>query len=99
MSKKGEINETNIEKESVYETDAVSEQTLDDISSIFFKYSKDLEKINVTFEMIESYSHLPQLSNSQPYFLKNSGRTTYESQTKQREGLYSWKLMYNRSGD
>ncbi|MBW0525696.1 hypothetical protein O181_065411 [Austropuccinia psidii MF-1] len=65
MSKKGGINEINIEKEPDAEKNDVIEENSDDKSSIFSEYSKDIENINSTFDIMESYSHLPQLSNSQ----------------------------------
>ncbi|MBW0547057.1 hypothetical protein O181_086772 [Austropuccinia psidii MF-1] len=65
MSQEGEINEIDIEKEPDAEKDEVNEDNSDDKSSIFPKFSKDIENINVTFDIRESYSHLPQLSNRQ----------------------------------
>ncbi|MBW0513553.1 hypothetical protein O181_053268 [Austropuccinia psidii MF-1] len=64
--KKGKINEIEIEKEP----DDVIEENGDDKSLIFFEYLKDIENINSTFYIMESYSHLPQLSNGQLYLLK-----------------------------
>ncbi|MBW0572073.1 hypothetical protein O181_111788 [Austropuccinia psidii MF-1] len=63
--KRGEINEINIEKEPDFEKDNVIEEISDDKSSIFPESSKDIENINATFDIMESYSHSPQLSNSQ----------------------------------
>ncbi|MBW0542106.1 hypothetical protein O181_081821 [Austropuccinia psidii MF-1] len=63
MSKKGEINEINIEKEPDVEKDDLIQENSDDKSSIFSGYSQDIEKINATFDIMESYSHFPQLSN------------------------------------
>ncbi|MBW0540162.1 hypothetical protein O181_079877 [Austropuccinia psidii MF-1] len=66
MSKKGEINEINIEKEPDVETyDNIIEENSDDKLSIFSESSNDIENINATFDIMESYSHLPQLSNVQ----------------------------------
>ncbi|MBW0587335.1 hypothetical protein O181_127050 [Austropuccinia psidii MF-1] len=65
MSKKGEINEIDIEKERDVERDDIIEDNSDDKSSIFSEYSKDIENINATFDIIASYSHLPQLRNGQ----------------------------------
>ncbi|MBW0568888.1 hypothetical protein O181_108603, partial [Austropuccinia psidii MF-1] len=65
MSKKGEINEIDIEKEPDVEKDDIIEDNSDDKSSIFSESSKDIENINATFDIMESYSHLPQLSNGQ----------------------------------
>ncbi|MBW0592657.1 hypothetical protein O181_132372 [Austropuccinia psidii MF-1] len=87
MSKKGEINEIDIEKEPNVEKDDIIEDNSDDKSSIFSESSKDIENINDTFDTMESYPHLPQLST---LFIKRSRFTTYENQTKQRERLYSW---------
>ncbi|MBW0486538.1 hypothetical protein O181_026253 [Austropuccinia psidii MF-1] len=57
--KKGKINELDIEK------DKVNEDNSDDKSSIFSESSKDIQNINSTFHIMESYSHLPQLRNGQ----------------------------------
>ncbi|MBW0557839.1 hypothetical protein O181_097554 [Austropuccinia psidii MF-1] len=62
--KRGKINEIDIEKEpDVEKDDNMIEENSDDKSSIFSESSKDKENINSTFEIMESYSHLPQLSN------------------------------------
>ncbi|MBW0539587.1 hypothetical protein O181_079302 [Austropuccinia psidii MF-1] len=61
--KKGKIDEIDIEKEPDVENDEVNEDNSDYKSSIFCEYSKDIENINSTFDIMESYSHLPQLSN------------------------------------
>ncbi|MBW0529104.1 hypothetical protein O181_068819 [Austropuccinia psidii MF-1] len=63
--KRGEINEIDIEKEPDVEKDDIIEDNSDDKSSIFSESSKDIENINATFDIMESYSHLPQLSNGQ----------------------------------
>ncbi|MBW0481996.1 hypothetical protein O181_021711 [Austropuccinia psidii MF-1] len=63
--KKGKINEINIEKEPDVEKDDVIEENSDDRCSIFAESSKDIENINASFDIMESYSHLPQLSNTQ----------------------------------
>ncbi|MBW0532784.1 hypothetical protein O181_072499 [Austropuccinia psidii MF-1] len=63
--KKGKINEIDIEKEPDVEKDDIIEDNSDDKSSIFSESSKDIENINATFDIMESYSHLPQLSNGQ----------------------------------
>ncbi|MBW0514477.1 hypothetical protein O181_054192 [Austropuccinia psidii MF-1] len=64
--KRGKINEIDIEKEpDVEKDDNIIEENSDDKSSIFFESSKDIENINATFDIMESYSHLPQLSNGQ----------------------------------
>ncbi|MBW0571492.1 hypothetical protein O181_111207 [Austropuccinia psidii MF-1] len=62
--KRGEINEINIEKEPDVEKDYVIDENSDDKSSIFSESSNNIENINASFEIMESYSHLPQLSNS-----------------------------------
>ncbi|MBW0518267.1 hypothetical protein O181_057982 [Austropuccinia psidii MF-1] len=62
--RKGKINEIDIEKESGVEKDGeVIEENSDDKSSIFSESPKDIENINSTFDIMESYSHLPQLHN------------------------------------
>ncbi|MBW0481808.1 hypothetical protein O181_021523 [Austropuccinia psidii MF-1] len=63
--KRGKINEIDIEKEPDFEKDSVNEENSDDRSSIFSESSKDIENINITFDIMESTSHLQQLSNSQ----------------------------------
>ncbi|MBW0558156.1 hypothetical protein O181_097871 [Austropuccinia psidii MF-1] len=63
--KRGKINEIDIEKEPYVEKDDIIDDNSDDKSSIFSKYLKDIENINATFDIIESYSHLPQLNNGQ----------------------------------
>ncbi|MBW0560912.1 hypothetical protein O181_100627, partial [Austropuccinia psidii MF-1] len=63
--KRGKINEIDVEKEPDVEKDDIIEENSDDKSSIFSESSKDIENINATFDIMESYSHLPQLSNGQ----------------------------------
>ncbi|MBW0483030.1 hypothetical protein O181_022745 [Austropuccinia psidii MF-1] len=64
--KRGKIDETDIDKEPDAEKeDNIIEGNSDDKSSIFSESSKDIENINATFDIMESYSHLPQLSNGQ----------------------------------
>ncbi|MBW0536807.1 hypothetical protein O181_076522 [Austropuccinia psidii MF-1] len=63
--KKGKINEIDIEKEPDVERDYVNEANSDDKSSIFSEYSKDIENINVTFDIMECHSQFPQLRNCQ----------------------------------
>ncbi|MBW0561049.1 hypothetical protein O181_100764 [Austropuccinia psidii MF-1] len=53
------------EKEPDGEKDKNIEENSDDKSSIFSQSSKDIENINSTFEIIESYSHFPPLRNGQ----------------------------------
>ncbi|MBW0499997.1 hypothetical protein O181_039712 [Austropuccinia psidii MF-1] len=68
--RKGEIHKIDIEKEPDVEKYDVIEDNSDDKLSIFCEYSKDIENINVIFDILESYSHLPQLSNGQVDLLK-----------------------------
>ncbi|MBW0577166.1 hypothetical protein O181_116881 [Austropuccinia psidii MF-1] len=64
--KRGEINEIESEKEPDLEKyDNIIEDNSDDKSSIFSESLKDIETINSTSYSMESYSHLPQLSNGQ----------------------------------
>ncbi|MBW0525203.1 hypothetical protein O181_064918 [Austropuccinia psidii MF-1] len=63
--KRGKINEIDIEKEPDVEKDNNIEENSYDKSSIFSEPSSDIENINATFDIMESYSHLPQLSNGQ----------------------------------
>ncbi|MBW0516025.1 hypothetical protein O181_055740 [Austropuccinia psidii MF-1] len=66
MFKKGKINEIEIEKEPDSEKeDNIIEENSDDKSSIFSESSKVIENINYTFDIMESYFHLLQLSNGQ----------------------------------
>ncbi|MBW0501698.1 hypothetical protein O181_041413 [Austropuccinia psidii MF-1] len=60
---KGKSNEIDIENEPYVERDEVNEDNSDHNSSIFSEYSKDIENINSTCDIMESYSHLPQLRN------------------------------------
>ncbi|MBW0530733.1 hypothetical protein O181_070448 [Austropuccinia psidii MF-1] len=63
--KSGKINEIDIEKEPDVQKDDIIEDNSDDKSSIFSKSSKHIANINATFDIMESYSHLPQLRNGQ----------------------------------
>ncbi|MBW0571846.1 hypothetical protein O181_111561 [Austropuccinia psidii MF-1] len=64
--KRGKLNEIDIEKECpVEKDDNIIEENSDDKSSIFSEYSRDIENINATFDIMKSYSHFPQLSNGQ----------------------------------
>ncbi|MBW0558179.1 hypothetical protein O181_097894 [Austropuccinia psidii MF-1] len=64
--KRGKVNEIGIAKEpDVEKDDNIFEEDSDDKSSIFSESSKDIENINSTFDIMESYSHFPQLSNGQ----------------------------------
>ncbi|MBW0526165.1 hypothetical protein O181_065880 [Austropuccinia psidii MF-1] len=62
--RKGKINEIDLEKEPDVEKDDDLENSVDK-SSIFSESSKDVENINSTFDIMEYYSHFPQLSNGQ----------------------------------
>ncbi|MBW0468945.1 hypothetical protein O181_008660 [Austropuccinia psidii MF-1] len=61
--KKGKMNEIDIVKEPDVEKDEVNEDNSDYKSSIFSESSKDIENINATFDIMEFYSHFPQLRN------------------------------------
>ncbi|MBW0588724.1 hypothetical protein O181_128439 [Austropuccinia psidii MF-1] len=64
--KRGKINEINIKKEpDFYKDDNIIDKNSDDKSSIFSESTKDIENINATFDIMELYSHLPQLSKGQ----------------------------------
>ncbi|MBW0503563.1 hypothetical protein O181_043278 [Austropuccinia psidii MF-1] len=64
--KMGKINKIDIEnKPYIEKDDKVIEENSEDKSSIFSESSKDIENINETFDIMESYSHLPQLNNGQ----------------------------------
>ncbi|MBW0549388.1 hypothetical protein O181_089103 [Austropuccinia psidii MF-1] len=64
--KRGKNNEIDIETEpDVEKDDNIIEENSDDKSSIFSEYSKDIENINSTFDIMVSYSHSPQLRNGQ----------------------------------
>ncbi|MBW0543811.1 hypothetical protein O181_083526 [Austropuccinia psidii MF-1] len=64
--KRGKINEIDIEKEpDVEKADNIIGENSDDKASIFSESSKDIENINARFDIMESYSRLPQLSNGQ----------------------------------
>ncbi|MBW0501182.1 hypothetical protein O181_040897 [Austropuccinia psidii MF-1] len=57
---RGKINGIDIEKEPDFEKEDVIEDNSDDKSSIFSESSKDIENINVKFDIMEYYSQLPQ---------------------------------------
>ncbi|MBW0588383.1 hypothetical protein O181_128098 [Austropuccinia psidii MF-1] len=63
--KRGKVNEIDIKKEPDVKKDDVNEENSDDKSSIISQYSKYIENINFKFEIMESYSPLQQLRNSQ----------------------------------
>ncbi|MBW0515611.1 hypothetical protein O181_055326 [Austropuccinia psidii MF-1] len=54
-----------LKKEPDVEKDDNIEENSDYKSSIFSESSKDIENMNATFDIMESYSDLPQLSNDQ----------------------------------
>ncbi|MBW0503483.1 hypothetical protein O181_043198 [Austropuccinia psidii MF-1] len=84
--KRGKINEIIVENEHDIEKDDVNEDNLDDRLFIFSEYSEDIENIKVTFDIMESYSHLPQLSNSQPYLSKIQDVKRMKTKTNRRKG-------------
>ncbi|MBW0592688.1 hypothetical protein O181_132403 [Austropuccinia psidii MF-1] len=62
--KRGKMNEIDIEKEpDVEKDDNMIEENSDYKSSVFSEPSKDIENINATLDIMESYSHFPQVSN------------------------------------
>ncbi|MBW0572017.1 hypothetical protein O181_111732 [Austropuccinia psidii MF-1] len=63
--KRAKINEIDIEKEPDVAKDNNIEENSDYKSSIFSESSKYIENINATFDIMEYYSYLPQLSNGQ----------------------------------
>ncbi|MBW0568915.1 hypothetical protein O181_108630, partial [Austropuccinia psidii MF-1] len=65
VEKGGNSMKLTLKKEPDVEKDDVIEENSDNKSSKFSESSKDIENINATFEILESYSHLPQSSNSQ----------------------------------
>ncbi|MBW0556040.1 hypothetical protein O181_095755 [Austropuccinia psidii MF-1] len=83
--RKGKINEIDIEKEPDVEKDDDVENT-DDKSSIFSESSKDIGNINAAFEIMESYSHLPQLSNCQLYLSKIQDAHLMKTKTNRGKG-------------
>ncbi|MBW0539211.1 hypothetical protein O181_078926 [Austropuccinia psidii MF-1] len=78
MSTRGEINEIEIEKEPYVEKDDnIIEENSDDKSSIFSESSKDIENINATEDIMESYFHWTQLINAQLMKTKPSRGKVY----------------------
>ncbi|MBW0510294.1 hypothetical protein O181_050009 [Austropuccinia psidii MF-1] len=67
--RKGKINESENEKKPDVKKYDVNEENSDYKSSIFSE-SSDIQNINVTFDIMEAYSYLPQSSNSQLDFSK-----------------------------
>ncbi|MBW0552688.1 hypothetical protein O181_092403 [Austropuccinia psidii MF-1] len=84
--RKGKINEIDIENDPDVEKDDVIEANPDDKSSILSEYSKDIENIYLTFEIMESYSHLPQLSNGQLDLSKIQDAQLMKTQPNRRKG-------------
>ncbi|MBW0540992.1 hypothetical protein O181_080707 [Austropuccinia psidii MF-1] len=83
--KRGKINEVEIEKGTDAEKEEnIIEENPNDKSSISSESSKDIENINSTFDIMESYSHLPQLSNGKLDFSKSQDAQLM--QTKQNRG-------------
>ncbi|MBW0527838.1 hypothetical protein O181_067553 [Austropuccinia psidii MF-1] len=69
--KREKINEIDIEKvPDAEKDDNMIERNSDDKSSTFSQSLKDVGNINATFDIMESYSHLPQLRNFQLDFSK-----------------------------
>ncbi|MBW0473439.1 hypothetical protein O181_013154 [Austropuccinia psidii MF-1] len=83
---KGKVNYIDIEKEPDVEKDDVIEDNSDDKSSIFSESSKYIENINVTFDIMESYSHFPQLSNGKLYFSKAQDAQLMEAKPNRGKG-------------
>ncbi|MBW0524711.1 hypothetical protein O181_064426 [Austropuccinia psidii MF-1] len=69
-AKRGKINEIDIELEPNVEKDDVNEENSDDKSSIFSESSKYRENINITFDIMDSYSHLEHLRSRKLDLLK-----------------------------
>ncbi|MBW0521798.1 hypothetical protein O181_061513 [Austropuccinia psidii MF-1] len=84
--RKGKINEVDIEREPDLEKHDVFENNSDDKSSIYSESSKYIENINVTFDVMESYSHLPQLRNGQLDLSKVQDGQIMKTKTKRGKG-------------
>ncbi|MBW0502048.1 hypothetical protein O181_041763 [Austropuccinia psidii MF-1] len=84
--KRGIINEINIEKEPDVEKDNANEDNSEDESSIFPESSKDIENFNVTFDTMESYSHLAQLRNSHLDLSKHQDAQIIKSKPNREKG-------------
>ncbi|MBW0504570.1 hypothetical protein O181_044285 [Austropuccinia psidii MF-1] len=82
--KRGKINEIDIANEPDVQKDDIIEDNLDDKSSMFSESSKDIENINATFDIMESYCHLPQLGNGQLDL--SNGQDAQLMKTKKTEG-------------
>ncbi|MBW0539099.1 hypothetical protein O181_078814 [Austropuccinia psidii MF-1] len=86
------MNEIDIEKEpDVDKDDNIFEENSDDKSSIFSESSKDIENIDSTFDIMESYSHLPQLINSQLDLSKNQDAQLMKTKSNRGKGYTSGK--------
>ncbi|MBW0501009.1 hypothetical protein O181_040724 [Austropuccinia psidii MF-1] len=85
-TKKGKINEIYIEKEPDVEKAEVNEDHSDDKSSIFSEDSKDIENINATFDIMEAYSHLTQLSNGKLDLSRIQDAQTMKRKSKRGKG-------------
>ncbi|MBW0532983.1 hypothetical protein O181_072698 [Austropuccinia psidii MF-1] len=77
--RKGKINEIDIEKDDDVEN-------TDDKSSTFSESSKYIGNINSAFEIMESYSHFPQLSNGQLYLSKIQDAQLMKTKTNRGKG-------------
>ncbi|MBW0510168.1 hypothetical protein O181_049883 [Austropuccinia psidii MF-1] len=85
--RKGKIYEIDIEKEPDVEKDGeVIEENSDDKSSVFFEYSKYIENINSTFEIMKSYYHLAELSNGQLHLSKLQAAQLMKTKTNRGKG-------------
>ncbi|MBW0518534.1 hypothetical protein O181_058249 [Austropuccinia psidii MF-1] len=84
---RGKINEIDIEKEAdVEKDDNIIEENSDDKSLIFSESSKYIENINSTFDIMEYYSHLPQLSNGQLDMSKSQDAQLMKTKTNRGKG-------------
>ncbi|MBW0513823.1 hypothetical protein O181_053538 [Austropuccinia psidii MF-1] len=83
---KVKVNEIDIEKEPDIEKDDVIEDNSDDKSSIFYESSKDIENINVTFDIMKLYTNLPQLSNGQIYLSRIQDAQLMKTKPNSRNG-------------
>ncbi|MBW0531589.1 hypothetical protein O181_071304 [Austropuccinia psidii MF-1] len=87
--RKGKINGIDIEKEPDVEKEDDGENS-DDKSSISSESSKEVENINATFDIMEYYSHLLQLSNCQLNLSRNQDEQPRKTKPKKVERFYSW---------
>ncbi|MBW0514080.1 hypothetical protein O181_053795 [Austropuccinia psidii MF-1] len=84
--RKGKINEIDIEKEPDVEKDHLIEDNSDDESSIFSESLNNIENINVTFDIMKSYSHLPQFRNSKLELSKFRDKQLMKTKPKRGKG-------------